>query len=97
MLTVVVLPQAKIAVEDTFCFYEERQNGLGERFLTVWERQIELIQHNPKLFQVRYKSFRQVLLKPFPYLIIYDIEDNELVIYNLIYAGRRPRSFFLAE
>ncbi|MDP2385348.1 MAG: type II toxin-antitoxin system RelE/ParE family toxin [Bacteroidota bacterium] len=95
----------KLIVEDTADFelskayshYENMQTGLGERFLNRWEELALLIEKKPLLFQIKYKQFRQVLLKPFPYHIIYEIEGTLVVVYRVVYAGKHPRKRYKKE
>ncbi len=92
--TIEVKETAKNNVIEAFLFYESRQTGLGERFLSSWEDLLELIKDEPHLYQKKYKDFRQVLIKPFPYLIIYEVEEKVVVVYKIIYAGRNPRKIY---
>ena len=85
-----VTETARDNVVDAFLYYENKLAGLGERFLVCWEKQIEALQKEPNLYQKKYKEFRQVLLKPFSYHIIYEIEDSIIVVYKVVYAGRHP-------
>lgn len=82
---------AKEGILDAFEHYETIQAGLGFRFLDSWELQISMIEQNPLLFQKKYKDFRQGLIKPYPYHIIYKIEGNLILVYKVIYAGRSSR------
>lgn len=82
---------AKAGVLDAFEYYEEIKEGVGKRFLDYWETHIGLIKENPLLFQKKYKDFRQALIKPYPYHIIYKIENNMIAVYKVIYAGRSVR------
>jgi hypothetical protein len=82
---------AKAGVLDAFDYYEGIQEGLGKRFLDYWETHISIVEENPLLFQKKYKDFRQALIKPYPYHIIYKIENNIIAVYKVIYAGRSPR------
>jgi plasmid stabilization system protein ParE len=72
-------------------YYESSQEGLGERFLNCWEQTLELLKQAPQSYQKKYKNFRQILIKPFPYHIIYEIEGTTIVVYNVPYARRHPR------
>jgi len=74
-----------------FDYYETKQEGLGRRFLDCWEASVESLKHNPLLFQKKHKDFRQLLIKPYPYHIIYEVEDDLITVYKVIYAGRHPR------
>lgn len=72
-------------------YYESKQQGLGERFLHRWEQTLEQLKQDPNLYQKKHKNFWQILIKPFPYHIIYDIEQKIISIYKVPYAGRHPR------
>lgn len=78
-------------VVSAFIYYEHKHNGLGERFLSSWENQLISLQKEPLIYQKKYKNFRQVLLKPFPYHIIYEAENKTIVVYKVSYSGRHPR------
>lgn len=85
---------AREGVTEAFLYYEDKQEGLGERFLRSWEKHLESLQSDPARYQKRYKEFRQLLIKPYPYLIIYEIEQTTIVIYKVIYAGKHPRKLY---
>lgn len=72
-------------------YYEGKQEGLGERFLKHWEQTLELLKQNPNLYQKKHKHYRQILIKPFPYHIIYEIEQNNIFVYKVPYGGMHPR------
>ena len=40
-----------------------------------------------KSISKKYKDFRQVLITPYTYHIIYEIDNTVVVIYKVIYAG----------
>ena len=72
-------------------YYESQQEGLGERFLNRWQHTLEQLKKDPNIYQKKHKNFRQVLIKPFPYHIIYDIEQTTIFVYKVPYAGKHPR------
>ncbi len=82
---------AEIGILEAYDYYETKQIGLGEQFLDCWEEHLAIIKKNPFLFQEKYKTFRLVLIKPYPYHIVYEIEDNTIIVYKVIYAGRSDR------
>jgi toxin ParE1/3/4 len=79
---------AKKGVFEAFDYYESKRKGLGLRFLDDWETHVDIINQDPLLFQKKHKNFRQALIKPYPYHIIYEVEGNLISIYKVIYAGR---------
>ncbi len=89
--TIEVKELANKQVVDTFLYYESKLTGLGERFLKCWEQELEALQKAPYLNQKKYKNFRQVLLNPYPYHIIYEIEQQNIIVHKVPYARRHPR------
>ena len=75
-----VKTSAENGVLEAFDYYEDKQEGLGARFLDYWETHIDIIKQDPLLFQKKYKDFRQALIKPYPYHIIYEVEGNIITI-----------------
>jgi plasmid stabilization system protein ParE len=82
---------AREDIAETFEWYNARKEGLGDRFLAELNQIIKQIEVNPHLFQVRRKNIRLGLLKRFPYLIVYEIEECRIVIYKIIHARRHPK------
>jgi hypothetical protein len=82
---------AEIGILEAFKYYESEQEGLGVQFLNDWEAHVTMIKEDPLLFEKKYRNFRQVLIKPYPYHIIYEVEGNVINVYKVIYAGRSPR------
>jgi hypothetical protein len=66
-----------LAVEDykeAYAWYEDRQAGLGERFMKAVRFKIDEIAQHPESYGSRgRKVFREVRVDFFPYLIVYKI------------------------
>jgi plasmid stabilization system protein ParE len=88
---------AKVGLFEAFDYYENKQEGLGDKFLDDWETHLNIIKQNPLLFQKKYKDFRQLLIKPYPYHIIYEVEENLITVYKVIYAGRNPTRRYIKK
>ena len=83
-----VKTSAEKGVLEAFDYYEDKQKGLGDRFLDYWETHLDIIKQGPLSFQKKHKDFRQALIKPYPYHIIYEVEGNIITVYKVIFAGR---------
>lgn len=83
--------EAKEDVASAYLFYEFSQNGLGKRFLDSFEKAVDSISINPVGYTKRHKNLRFKLIKPFPYLIIFEVELTRVVIFQVINAKRHPR------
>jgi len=88
---------AREDIARAFEWYDSLKSGLGDRFLTELNRAINQIGRNPNLFQVRRKNIRLGLLRLFPYLIVYEIEGNQIIIYKVIHAHRHPAKRFSSK
>ncbi len=86
-----IQPTARQDLADTVRYYEDLREGLGLRFLDLWEKQVEALCSNALLYQKKHKSFRTVLIKPYPYHIVYEIEGQTVYVYKVVFAGRHPK------
>lgn len=85
---------ARKGAVDAFLYYEDQQEKLGDRFLDKMELLLNDISRHPKLYPEKYKQFRQALIKPFPYLIIFEIIQSKIIVYKVILAKRNPKKFY---
>ena len=61
-------------------WYEERQPGLGDRFVKEVLTKIRLIDQLPERYPTRYKSYKEAPIAVFPFLIIYRLNTRKKVI-----------------
>ncbi len=66
-------------IQQGFDYYEQVQNGLGVRFNNAIFQAFDTPRRNP-YYQVRYDKFRCFLVKKFPYLIHYEVNEADQVI-----------------
>jgi hypothetical protein len=59
--------------KDAYAWYEIQLDGLGESFLDELEAGYVKIVANPSYYSFLKNGFRRMLLKRFPYIIIYEI------------------------
>lgn len=90
MLAHRLLDRPKFEIVEIFQEYEAARKGLGMRFLMELVDRIDLIQRMPEMYAISHsqKNYRIGQMKPFPQLIIYSVEANEIVVHALIH-GRR--------
>ena len=84
-------PRSKIELIDAWGWYESRQKGLGDKFLSLVEEKLITIAKYPKRFPVRSEGFRETLINKFPYAIIYFIEGNSIIISSIFNSSRNPK------
>ena len=82
--------EAFLDIEDAYLYYEARKKGLGSRFLDTLEIYMNRIQYYPEHFQIKRKPYREAFIKDFPYLIIFEIEDQKVIVYAVFNTWRNP-------
>lgn len=75
-------------LNETALYYKNLQNDLGLKLADDWEDALSALTINPYGYEKRYKNFRCVSLTQFPYLIVFEVEENEIVVYRFIHAKR---------
>jgi addiction module RelE/StbE family toxin len=78
--TVVIEKKALKDVQKAIDYYDEQITGLGEKFNTTINKHISIIANNP-FYQLRYKDYRALPIKKFPYLILFYIHENFNTVY----------------
>ncbi len=82
--------EAEQDIVDGFYFYAGKESNLGERFVSEVEDVFDYIERYPEHFQVAYNEHRQRLLKSFPYVVIYKIRDDKVVVFSVFPAKSDP-------
>jgi plasmid stabilization system protein ParE len=88
----IVLYQAKEDIRKAAEWYNERQIGLGKRFISEVRNKVYYIRQNPKISGVRYNNVRTAILSDFPFMIHYTIDENikAILIVAVLHTSRDP-------
>ena len=73
-------------------WYEEQRPGLGRELLTAVDAAIELIGQQPYIGTAAYPDpqRRRAVVQRFPYQLVYQIADAEIVVVAIAHLKRRP-------
>lgn len=73
-------------------WYEDRLEGLGDRFVNEVKDAILKIVNNPNRYPIKYKSYRQISVNTFPFLIIYRINERRKIvrIVSVFHTSKHP-------
>jgi toxin ParE1/3/4 len=87
--------EAESEAEDAAHWYEARRQGLGVEFLAAVDNGIRRIQKNPERYgRLEYlpdeQAIRRLLLKRFPFAIVYEILTDEIHVMAIAHTRRRP-------
>ena len=89
----VLLPPAKRDVMKGFHWYEEQKPGLGDVFLERVEECLASIRRNPKAFRPVAKDARRAIVKQFPYVVFFKIEDKVIYVYAVFHTSQDPQKW----
>ena len=92
MYKTAILPAAKKDIREAAQWYNRQKHGLGKRFTSEIRKTIRLIQQNPKSINVRYNSTRTAVVKIFPFMDHFTVDDeNKIVIISaVLHTSRNP-------
>ena len=86
------LPKAQKEVLDGWEWYEDKEPGLGDRFVDEVDKKIRSIINNPLHYPAKGK-YREAQTDVFPYLVIYQIDKTRdvILIVSVFHMSRHPR------
>jgi len=94
MYQLVIKPRAIEMAREAYKWYEEQQPGLGDLFLIELDSCYDKLEAFPLVYAKIKKNFRQIILKTFPYVVVFEIFKDEVVIYAVFHTSRNPRKKF---
>lgn len=80
--------------KEAYNWYEEQRQGLGEEFIKELDNCFDKLQSHPEYFGKIKKNFRQMSLKRFPYVIVFEIIKKEVVVFAVFHTKRNPKLKF---
>lgn len=88
--------EAKEKILDVFFHYTQNIHlELAQRFIDEVDELLVYIHKHPEHFQIKYKQYREAIFKVFPYVFIYEIVGNIVVVYTLFPAKDDPNKKLL--
>jgi len=85
-----VRPEAQTDIGEAARWYEDREIGLGLRFLRAIRTSLQHITDNPLMFPIIEADLRRALLHKFPYSIYFVNEPEVIAIVAVLHQHRRP-------
>ena len=86
-----LLPDAERELEDAFWWYEHQRAGLGLEFLLSFDAVVESLRRLPDVHELVALRTRKALLRRFPYLVLYAVEDERILITAVFHGRRDPQ------
>lgn len=85
---IIIKPLARIDLDEAILWYENKLNGLGERFYQAFLTASETIRKSPEAFMEISPDIRRIIIKKFPYKVFYTIAENKVFIIGIMHAKR---------
>ena len=90
-MKILLAPEADQELSDATGHYAEVGSPeLAAAFLAEFRRTVALIEHSPLLGAPWHTRYRRILMRRFPYSLIYVVEPDRLRILALAHHRRRP-------
>ncbi|MBW1656382.1 type II toxin-antitoxin system RelE/ParE family toxin [Flavobacterium quisquiliarum] len=80
IFNVVIEPRAILDIQEAIDYYESKRIGLGEHFYEIVDEYLVILSKNP-FFEIRYKDYRALPIRKFPFIIFYFIDEKIKTVY----------------
>lgn len=84
--------EAEQEIIDAGSYYEQQQEGLGRRFIDHVESYFVQILKSPKRYPEKNPPYREVYIQKFPFIVIYRIYQEQVIILSVFNAHRDPEN-----
>lgn len=74
----------------SYVWYYERGQHLAEAFEHEIERALRLIVDAPERWPIYKEKYRKILVRRFPYSLVYTNTDTQIVIIAVAHGSRKP-------
>lgn len=86
----ILSPRAEIEIDNAMDWYKSKVKGLEMRFLIMIKLHLKRIQNNPLLFSKKEYEFRICKVDVFPFIILYKIENDTIIIHSIFNTYQNP-------
>lgn len=88
-------PDALADIQEITNWYNQQKYGLGTRFQKTVIKQINSLKKNSQIYAIRYNEIRCMLIRKFPYMVHYYINNENITveILSVISTHRDPKTW----
>lgn len=87
----IITQKAVLEISKAYFYYEAEKPGLGEQFLDDLDIYFKRITASPEQFPQKKKPYREAYIKKFPYLIVFEIRNDSIIIYSVFNTWQNPQ------
>ena len=86
----IIRPEARADLLDTFRWYQNQREGLGYDFKLCIDEVFAKIQRNPLIHKIIKDGIRRSVTRRFPYGVFYVVEDERIIVLAVLHARKDP-------
>jgi toxin ParE1/3/4 len=91
VVKVTIHPAAEAEYQTALGWYYERSPQAAERFERAFDQAIDFITANPTMFPLCDERHRFVMLKRYPYGLVYRVDGESVKVIAVAHSKRLPR------
>lgn len=88
-MKVVFAAAAAEELDEAITWYEQRRSGLGKRLFDAVQFAVNRLREFPHIGVAR-NGTRRLPIAGFPYALVFEVEESEIVIIAVAHQRRRP-------
>ena len=85
-----VLRGAEQEIDEAASYYGRGAPGVLGRFFAEVDGALERLSERPLAYAYIDKRFRGCIMNRFPYTVIYEVAENEIIVHAFAHQSRRP-------
>ena len=89
----IIEPEAEDDLANAYDWYEEQRPGLGIDFLNCIEDVFRRLRVTPEMHAVVHNNVRQTLVKRFPYVVCYTVDEECVYVVAVFHGQRDPNAW----
>jgi plasmid stabilization system protein ParE len=90
-LRINITPAALDDLQSGIDYYNTQKKGLGKRFLERIHNSLTRIRENPLAASIAYNDVRYKVIETFPYVILYNVNDDRIIILRVFNTHLQPK------
>lgn len=94
MYQLIIKPKAIVMAKEAYRWYEDQQIGLGDMFLQELNNCYDKLEIRPESYGRIKNDFRQIILRTFPYVVVFELFDEQVIVYSVFHTRRSPKKKF---
>jgi plasmid stabilization system protein ParE len=87
----VVQPAAEADIVDAAVWYDTQARVIREKFLSSLYATLDVIERHPRQYQTFHGQVRRVIVRGFPYVLLYIAGDDAVNVLACFHTSRDPK------